>query len=354
MRLSSFIIILLLGVVPVYSQVGIGTEFPDLSAALDVFASDKGVLLPRVFLQSSTDQTTISGNLVNGLLVFNTSDQNDLQAGFYYWYGSNWQRLGSENDSFLETITSLIDNENGTYTYINEIGDLTLIDIPSAVIEDLQSEGVIFNELITLFNPAETLTFLHLQADGTTLEYIDELENVHLIDLLQIIRDNENTTSLEDGMHTTITESTNGMHTTYQVHVPVARGADSLGVASYGVVKEASLEPQIVINNQGELELDFENIHKVISVTSDYTIVYSDALILGHPQTSDININLPDPTTHKGKKYTIKKENNDEDYYVNVIGNIAGSANQELYTAAPHSGWTFVSDGVQWRVEQRF
>ena len=198
MRLSSFIIVLLLGVVPVYSQVGIGTEFPDLSAALDVFASDKGVLLPRVFLQSSTDQTTISGNLVNGLLVFNTSDQNDLQAGFYYWYGSNWQRLGSENDSFLETITSLIDNENGTYTYINEIGDLTLIDIPSAVIEDLQSEGVIFNELITLFNPAETLTFLHLQADGTTLEYIDELENVHLIDLLQIIRDNENTTSLED------------------------------------------------------------------------------------------------------------------------------------------------------------
>lgn len=354
MRLIGFIIILFLGLVPVYSQVGIGTEFPELSAALDIFASDKGILLPRVSLQSSTDQTTISGNLVNGLLVFNTSDQNDLQAGFYYWYGSNWHRLGSENDTFLETITNLIDNQNGTYTYINEIGDLTLIDIPSAVIEDLQYEGAIFDEINTLFDTTETLTFLHLQADGTTLEYIDELESAHLIDLLQIIRDNERTASIEDGTHTSITETINGMHTTYQVHVPVASGVNSLSSASYGVVTEVSIEPQIVISSQGELTLNFENIHKVISVTSDYTIAYNDAIILGHPQNSDININLPDPTTHKGKKYTIKKENSDEDYYVNVIGNIAGSANQELYTAAPHSGWTFVSDGMQWRVEQRF
>src|SRR5690554_4179913 len=354
MRLIGFVIILFLGLVPVYSQVGIGTEFPELSAALDIFASDKGILIPRVFLQSSTDQTTISGNLVNGLLVFNTSDQNAMQAGFYYWYGSNWHRLGNENDTFLETITTLIYNQNGTYTYANEIGDLTLIDIPSAVIEDLQSGGPIFEQIDFLFNTTETLTFLHLQADGTTLEYIDELENIHLIDLLQIIRDNEKTVSIEDGTHTTITESINATHATYQVHVPVAKGADSLGIASYGVVKEASLDPQISINNLGELALDFENIHKVISVTSDYSITYTDALILGYPQSSDINISLPNPITHKGKKYTIKKENNNEDYYVNVIGNIVGSSNQELYTAVPHSGWTFVSDGVQWRVEQRF
>lgn len=354
MRLFRLIFVYILGVLPLLSQVGIGTEFPELSAALDIVASDKGVLIPRVSLQSSTDQTSISGNLVNGLLVFNTHEQNDMLAGFHYWYNNMWHRLGSSNDSFLETITTLINNQNGTYTYSNEIGDITLIDIPSAVVNDLQSEGVIFDEINNLFDTTETLTFLHLQADGTTLTYIDELNDVHLIDLLQIIRDNELTISLQDGLHTTISQATSGTHTTYQVHVPIAMGADSLTSTSYGVVKEIPLEPQIVISDQGELALDFENIHKVISVNSDYTVEYNDAVILGYPQNSDININLPDPTTHKGKKYTIKKENNDEDYFVNVIGNIAGSANQELYTAAPHSGWTFVSDGVQWRIEQRF
>jgi|SRR5690625_945902 len=354
MWLSRVVIVFYLSVVPVLSQVGIGTESPELSAALDIVASDKGVLIPRVSLQSATDRITISGSLVDGLLVFNTSERNTMLAGFYYWYANSWHRIGNSSDSFLETITTLINNQNGTYTYTNEIGDVTLVDIPNAVIEDLQSEGDIYHEIEALFDAVETLTFLHLQANGTTLAYIDELNDVHLIDLLQIIRDNEQTTSLQDGLHTTISQSVSDFHTIYQVDVPVAVGADSVTSASYGVVKEASLEPQVVINNLGELALDYENIHKVISVSADYTITYNDAVILGYPQNSDININLPDPTTHKGKKYTIKKENNDEDYFINVIGNISGSTNQELYTAAPHSGWTFVSDGVQWRIEHRF
>src|SRR5690554_5299030 len=147
MRLSRFIIVFLLGVIPMLSQVGIGTEFPAHSAALDIVASDKGILIPRISLQSSTDQTTISGSLVDGLLVFNTSERNTMSAGFYYWHDNTWHRLGSSNDAFLETITSLIDNQNGTYTYTNEIGDITLIDIPSAIVDDLQYEGVIFDEI---------------------------------------------------------------------------------------------------------------------------------------------------------------------------------------------------------------
>src|SRR5690554_4710130 len=117
MRLSRFIFVFLLGVTPVLAQVGLGTEFPELSAALDIVASDKGILIPRVSLQSSTDRTTISGNLVDGLLVFNTSEQNTMLAGFHYWYDSTWHRLGNNNDPFLETITTLINNQNGTYTY---------------------------------------------------------------------------------------------------------------------------------------------------------------------------------------------------------------------------------------------
>src|SRR5690625_4638530 len=174
MWLSRVVIVFYLSVVPVLSQVGIGTESPELSAALDIVASDKGVLIPRVSLQSATDRITISGSLVDGLLVFNTSERNTMLAGFYYWYANSWHRIGNSSDSFLETITTLINNQNGTYTYTNEIGDITLIDIPSAVVNDLQFEGVIFDEINNIFDTTETLNFLHLQADGTTLTNNDK------------------------------------------------------------------------------------------------------------------------------------------------------------------------------------
>lgn len=354
MRFSFQIVLFFLGATSVFSQVGIGTEYPEPSAALEILATDKGILIPRVSLQSITDRTTITGPLSNGLLVFNTSIQNTLQPGFYYWYSNSWHRLGNVEDIFLETITSLIDNQNGTFTYTNEQGTITIIDIPNAVVQDLLSQGLIHQQISTLFNTSETLTFLQLSADGTTMEYIDEEGTVHLIDLLEVIRDNELRLHIEDGTNTTVSATTIGNQTTFQVHVPVASGADSLLPSTYGVVKELSLDPQITLTNQGELILNYENIFKVISITSDYTITYNDAVILGHPEQSDINITLPNPTMHKGKKFTIKKETNDEEYYINVFGNIAGSLNRELYTAAPHSGWTFVSDGVYWRVESKF
>lgn len=301
MRFSIQIVLFLLGVNSVFSQVGIGTENPEPSAALEIFASDKGILIPRVSLQSTTDQTTITGALSNGLLVFNTSINNNLQPGFYYWHANLWHRLESVEDTFIETLTKL-----------------------------------------------------QLQSDGTSLEYIDEEGNIHVIDLMQILRDNELRFHLEDGSYTTISETIVENETTYQVHVPVAIGADNNAPTSYGLVKELSLDPQVTLSQQGELMLNYENIHKVVSVTSDYMISSNDAVILGNPMHSDINISLPDPTTHKGKVYTIKKENEGEDYYVNVIGNIAGIFNQELYTAAPHSGWRFISDGTQWHVESKF
>ena len=61
-----------------YSQVGIGIITPDKSAQLDVVATDKGILIPRVALTSSTDKSTIKAGNVNSLLVFNTNNQNDI------------------------------------------------------------------------------------------------------------------------------------------------------------------------------------------------------------------------------------------------------------------------------------
>ncbi|WP_412476486.1 hypothetical protein [Flavobacterium sp. TBRC 19031] len=73
------------------AQVGIGTTTPDTSALLEVQSTSKGLLIPRVALQSTTDVTTIAAP-ATGLLVYNTAAHNDVLTGFYYWEGS-WKPL---------------------------------------------------------------------------------------------------------------------------------------------------------------------------------------------------------------------------------------------------------------------
>ena len=70
------------------AQTGIGTTTPHTSAKLDVSASNKGFLPPRVTLTSNTDATTIPSP-AEGLLVYNIGSVG-LQAGYYYWNGANW------------------------------------------------------------------------------------------------------------------------------------------------------------------------------------------------------------------------------------------------------------------------
>ncbi|MCF2492404.1 hypothetical protein [Dyadobacter chenhuakuii] len=77
-------------------NVGINTYYPDPSAALDVQATNKGVLLPRVFLQSNTDAATIT-NPERGLLLFNTNPGLSDKEGFYFNVGTSaiptWKNL---------------------------------------------------------------------------------------------------------------------------------------------------------------------------------------------------------------------------------------------------------------------
>lgn len=80
-------------------NVGINTYTPDPSAALDVQATNKGVLLPRVFLQTMADKLTIP-NPEKGLLLFNTNPGLAKAAGFYFNAGSDanpfWQNVEAD------------------------------------------------------------------------------------------------------------------------------------------------------------------------------------------------------------------------------------------------------------------
>jgi hypothetical protein len=92
------ILLFLLTSINVFAQTGIGTTTPDASAKLDVSATNKGFLPPRVTLTSGTDNTTIPSP-ATGLLVYNTGNNAGLVAGYYYWNGTSWATIATASGS---------------------------------------------------------------------------------------------------------------------------------------------------------------------------------------------------------------------------------------------------------------
>lgn len=77
-----------------FAQTGIGTTAPHASAKLEVSATNKGFLPPRVTLTSITDVSTILSP-ATGLLIYNTGDNNGLSAGYYFWNGYSWATIAT-------------------------------------------------------------------------------------------------------------------------------------------------------------------------------------------------------------------------------------------------------------------
>lgn len=85
--------------------VGIGNSTPDASAILDISAFNKGVLLPRVALTSTTDQSTINAPS-SGMLAYNTGAGTLQYKGYVFWNGTEWRSL--DNTTLVNpSITSL-------------------------------------------------------------------------------------------------------------------------------------------------------------------------------------------------------------------------------------------------------
>jgi len=79
-----------------FAQVGINTTTPDVSSMLDISATDKGVLVPRVSLTNVT-LTTLDGTntAATGLLIWNTNatTTGGSGVGFYFYNGTQWMPI---------------------------------------------------------------------------------------------------------------------------------------------------------------------------------------------------------------------------------------------------------------------
>ncbi len=103
-----------------FAQVGIGTTTPNASAKLQVDATDKGFLPPRVSLTATNDVATIPSP-ATGLLIYNTAtagtSPNNVTPGFYFYEGSKWQRLISQQPDATVSFDKITPTTSGvTFT----------------------------------------------------------------------------------------------------------------------------------------------------------------------------------------------------------------------------------------------
>lgn len=164
------------------------------------------------------------------------------------------------------------------------------------------------------------------------------------------------TVGLVDGTNTTVESSidpTDPNKTNWKVNVATAKGANGTTPSNLGVVKEAAVNPSVVISQDGELSVSFETMNAIKQVNQDYNAKLADVVLFGDASASSITIALPNPVNNKGKKFTIKKYDDNESNFVNVTGNIDGVTGG-LYTALPYSGWNLVSDGTVWKIIEKF
>jgi hypothetical protein len=92
----------MLGSVPAFAQIGIGTKTPAPSAALEVSSTtnNKGILIPRI----SASQKDAIVSPAEGLLIYQTT----APTGFYYYSGTAWKLMAIQTD-----ITSKVDKVDG-------------------------------------------------------------------------------------------------------------------------------------------------------------------------------------------------------------------------------------------------
>lgn len=83
------------------AQVGINTNPPHPSAALDMSDSKRGFLPPRVVL-SPTSENPFNPitNPADGLLVYNKTASTSFPAKYYYKYGTSWIPFGNGNETY--------------------------------------------------------------------------------------------------------------------------------------------------------------------------------------------------------------------------------------------------------------
>ncbi len=111
--------LLLTTVVQAQVKVGDNPTTINPSAVLEIESTNKGLLLPRVTLSSTTNFVPLATH-VEGMVVYNTATAGDVTPGYYYNDGTQWVRLANAANVGETNTTLALDSTTGLLTYTNE------------------------------------------------------------------------------------------------------------------------------------------------------------------------------------------------------------------------------------------
>ncbi|UUV22267.1 beta strand repeat-containing protein [Paenimyroides aestuarii] len=111
--LSACVAFAMLATTNTFAQQGFGTNIPDKSAAVDVVSSKRGMLIPRLNLVATDNQSPVTEIPAQSLLVYNQATAGAgataVTPGFYYWDTNRWVRIVSTTS---EKITKVVAGTN--------------------------------------------------------------------------------------------------------------------------------------------------------------------------------------------------------------------------------------------------
>src|SRR5690606_13421119 len=151
-------------------------------------------------LVENLTNTTVGGNVYYDGDTFTYIDENGTSQTI------NFEELVQAN----ETVTTLVNNGDGTYTYTNEAGATVTIDVPADVInnfEEIVNNTEVLNQLVE--NLTNTTVGGNLHYDEHTFTYIDENGTSQTINFEELVQANETVTTLvnnNDGTYTYTSE----------------------------------------------------------------------------------------------------------------------------------------------------
>ncbi|MBB1140974.1 hypothetical protein [Myroides sp. WP-1] len=363
----------------VHAQVGIGTSTPNKSSELTIMSRDKGILIPNINLQSTVDRTTIKNGNVESLLVYANAKQGDVKPGFYYWDKTKWVRIVPdvdiadevvknfktiiENETVVkqleqiiqqtaggvfydgtkfeyidengvkqlldistivktnETLTTLVDNNNGTYTYTSENGTRTIIDVPQSVIkrfETIRNNEAVLRQLEQIVLQTGSVVYF----DGTNFEYNDAEGYRHSIDILNLVRTNETLTTLVDNQNGTYTyTSEQGVQTTIDVPQSVIKQFENI-VSNEEVLRQLE---QVVLQTGSVVYYDGNNF-EYNAADGSKQIIDILAIVRSNETQTTLDDNKDGTYTYTSENGTITTINvpqNVIDQFENIVGNNA-------------------------------
>ena len=172
-----------------YAQIGINTETPDASAALDITSTTKGLLPPRM---TTAERDAISSPAI-GLMIYQT----DGTVGFYYYNGSSWAEVAATSKTY------------SVNTFYAELGGYVIQISPNGkhgLVVAMQDQG------ISSWYGANDLLSNASNHDADGKEFSDwRIPTIRELNLMYVVYTNGNAASLNANYYWSSTEFDNGI-----------------------------------------------------------------------------------------------------------------------------------------------